>query len=29
MTEEHLALDRPFFAGAAGFPLQLPVRVDA
>jgi SAM-dependent methyltransferase len=29
VTEEHLALDRAFFAGAVGYPLQLLFRVDA
>ena len=29
VTEEHLALDRAFFAGAAGYPLQVLFRIDA
>jgi SAM-dependent methyltransferase len=29
VTEEHLALDRAFFEGAVGYPLQLLFRVDA
>ena len=29
VTEEHLALDRAFFEGAMGYPLQLLFRVDA
>ena len=29
VTEEHLALDRAFFEGAAGYPLQLLFRIDA
>jgi SAM-dependent methyltransferase len=29
VTEEHLALDREFFEGAAGYPLQLLFRIDA
>jgi SAM-dependent methyltransferase len=29
VTEEHLALDRAFFEGATGYPLQLLFRVDA
>jgi len=28
VTEEHLALDRAFFEGAMGYPLQLLIRVD-
>lgn len=29
VTEEHLALDRAFFQGAAGYPLQVLFRIDA
>ena len=29
VTEEHLALDRAFFEGAAGYPLQVLFRIDA
>ena len=29
VTEEHLALDREFFAGAVGYPLQVLFRIDA
>jgi len=29
VTAEHLALDREFFAGAAGYPLQILFRIDA
>ena len=29
VTEEHLALDRAFFEGAVGYPLQLLFRIDA
>jgi SAM-dependent methyltransferase len=29
VTEEHLALDRSFFEGAVGYPLQLLFRIDA
>ena len=29
VTEEHLALDRSFFEGAAGYPLQVLFRIDA
>jgi SAM-dependent methyltransferase len=29
VTEEHLALDREFFEGAMGYPLQLLFRIDA
>ncbi len=29
VTEEHLALDRAYFEGAAGFPLQVLFRIDA
>jgi hypothetical protein len=29
VTSEHLALDRAFFEGAAGFPLQVLFRIDA
>lgn len=29
VTEEHLALDRAFFTGATGYPLQLLFRIDA
>jgi SAM-dependent methyltransferase len=29
VTEEHLALDRAFFEGAVGYPLQVLFRIDA
>jgi hypothetical protein len=29
ITEEHLALDRAFFEGAVGYPLQALFRIDA
>jgi hypothetical protein len=29
VTEAHLALDRAFFEGAAGYPLQVLFRIDA
>jgi hypothetical protein len=29
VTEEHLALDRSFIEGAAGYPLQVLFRIDA
>ena len=29
ITEEHLVLDRAFFEGAVGYPLQLLIRIDA